>query len=842
MSTTVEALQASLASAATAAEVAALQTALTNVQSDLTDLLEQNNVFTGTLKINSASTVTAAESLGDKISIVSGDVEITHNANVDNAKLQAIVSKIKTITGKLTYNQSGTGTSPVSFDALTGVTDMDITQDGSISFAELVSAGAVELNDNSDTAVVTGVDFPKLESVTSFATGSSANTISFSKATKVDLASLVRYTQATLAINVNTDATIDLSSLTTTNATDGKQAALGLTITGPDTLTLATYETGTLSTDAEVVTLPKAVSAPTFTGTNLKELHMHNLQGALTFTAAAHPNLEILDVIGAVTSGSTASASSYNAAVTVPADTDLTTLTLAGFIRTASIDAANLESVTTSGGIQNVTIKNSTKMTTLTLGHTSKIGSYSSGSLTVTGNTKLESLTATSLDDISKLVIQTNVSLETIDFPALNSIGTDAEGTAVEAGAGALQINGNKLTATNLQLSSEEDAAVTVAGQFTSNSGLSDLETFIPLAAAKAETASVKFDVLEKITLANGDEQTAAYSGAADSANEDVVWAGASANDKSISVYSKTAGSGTALEARYQKHTSMLLDTPSVGAGFVIKLGLDNADYEEVVNGTKYTSLAGYDSTNPATYMDDVESYINAKLAAGGETVTVDIANDISPVYTITADALSGGSSSVSSLLTGATRNFTFKLGSSKLITATVLTNSTDGLVQAMVNAINTNLTTTWGAARTSGKLVVTPKKVDSGVAVDNLFYSGSAPTLGSISVWTSANSATTALASNSQTIAQVGGTVSAKKWRITATNSSLTAKEDNLEVGQDFLISTSANTMSFAAVTAAQLGDALSSTAYQLDFEYARARDASGVTAGATTSLVSWL
>ncbi len=41
----VAALQTSLASAATAAEVAALQTALTNVQSDLTDLLASNNVY-----------------------------------------------------------------------------------------------------------------------------------------------------------------------------------------------------------------------------------------------------------------------------------------------------------------------------------------------------------------------------------------------------------------------------------------------------------------------------------------------------------------------------------------------------------------------------------------------------------------------------------------------------------------------------------------------------------------------------------------------------------------------------------------------------------------------------
>ena len=336
--------------------------------------------------------------------------------------------------------------------------------------------------------------------------------------------------------------------------------------------------------------------------------------------------------------------------------------------------------------------------------------------------------------------------------------------------------------------------------------------------------------------------QTTAYTGASTSTNKNVVWAGAAASDKSIAVYSKTAGSGTSLAARSQRHTSMLIDTPAVGAGFVIKLDLDNADYTETVDGTKYTSLAGYDSTNPASYMDDVETYINAKLAAGGETVTVDIANDISPVYTIAVDALSGGSSSVSSLLTGATRNFTFKLGSSKLITATSLTNTLDGLVDALVGAINTNLTTTWGATNSSSKLVVTPKKVDSGSAVDNLFYAGSVPTLGSISVWTSANSATTAIASNSQTIAQVGSTTSAKKWRITATNSSLTAKEDNLEVGQQFLLSTAANTMSFAAVTAAQLGDALSSTDYQLDFQYARATDSSGVTAGATASLVSWL
>ena len=159
-----------LATAATAAEVAALQTALTAAQADLTELLAANNVYTGNLTINTASTLTAAEALGNKLSIINGNVTITQNAanDLNATTLQSVVDKMVTITGTMTYTQSGTGVTAVDFTNLTGVTDLKVDQEAPVSFPALVSAANVTVASNSK---VTSVSLPKLATVTSFNSG-----------------------------------------------------------------------------------------------------------------------------------------------------------------------------------------------------------------------------------------------------------------------------------------------------------------------------------------------------------------------------------------------------------------------------------------------------------------------------------------------------------------------------------------------------------------------------------------------------------------------------------------------------------------------------------------------
>ena len=74
---------------------------LTGVNEDLEELLESSNVFSGDLVINSDATLEFAEALGDKVAIVNGNVDITLQTAMDNARIQAVANKFKTITGNL---------------------------------------------------------------------------------------------------------------------------------------------------------------------------------------------------------------------------------------------------------------------------------------------------------------------------------------------------------------------------------------------------------------------------------------------------------------------------------------------------------------------------------------------------------------------------------------------------------------------------------------------------------------------------------------------------------------------------------------------------------------------
>ena len=121
---TVADLKADLAAADTSDAVAAIQSELANVQADLADLLASNNVYTpdatNGLVINSAASLEVAKSLGGKLAIINGSVNITNStaAALNAADLQAVLDVMVTITGSLTYTQSGDGAS-VDFDSLT---------------------------------------------------------------------------------------------------------------------------------------------------------------------------------------------------------------------------------------------------------------------------------------------------------------------------------------------------------------------------------------------------------------------------------------------------------------------------------------------------------------------------------------------------------------------------------------------------------------------------------------------------------------------------------------------------------------------------------------------------
>lgn len=486
-------MQTALASAASSAEVAALAESLATAQADLAELLAANNVYTGDLVINSASTLTAAEAQGGKLGIINGNVYITQSSTaIDASKLQTVVSKIVTVIGAVSYTHSGTGVTAVNFDKLTGAGSINLDQNAPVSLPELASSGVVVIKDNG--TKVTAVSAPKLATVTSLSDGSGAGTFEFDSATELNLASLVRYSAA-LTLKTKSTGTIDLSAFTTAD-TEGKQytgAGYLLTINGPKVVTLSQYETGTLTTDAATLTLPKMKVAPTLTAANLEELHMHNLMGPINLTG--FNQLETLDIIGTyLTTGDEDVVKGVRATnVTLTDAASLTDLTLAGALGTVSISgASNLTTVSTSGGMRSFSLTGATDLTSLTLGHGPNASSTKKlSNLIISGATNLASLTADSINNASILTITDNPALAKISLAALKAVGT--ESTA--AGSVSVTITNNDLTAQSVQLPSPADYTPATAGKITTDSGITELKTYLDVAIATTdEKVKVSFD------------------------------------------------------------------------------------------------------------------------------------------------------------------------------------------------------------------------------------------------------------------------------------------------------------------------------------------------------------
>ena len=161
-------LQAALANAATAAEVAALQTALDAQQADLTELLAQNNIYAptnGVLTVSSQSELDFALALGDKVSIINGGVNITHTSTMSDANVATLMGKMVSVTGTVTYTGTVTSTVAGEFTKLTGALNVNINQSGSISLPALVSTGALSLSGDD---LTTSVSLPALTHVASY--------------------------------------------------------------------------------------------------------------------------------------------------------------------------------------------------------------------------------------------------------------------------------------------------------------------------------------------------------------------------------------------------------------------------------------------------------------------------------------------------------------------------------------------------------------------------------------------------------------------------------------------------------------------------------------------------
>jgi len=509
---TVATLEAAIDGIASSEEVQAIQSDVDAAQTDLTELLNNSNVYQGDLTISTPSQLSAALAFGTKVNIVNGNVAITHETTMDADSIQLVVNRINTVVKDFSYLSQSSAIKEVTFNTVTGVASLTAKGVG-YQFANLESATNVFLHDEYKSKV-SNILFDKLTTVTTLNTRNGATdtggTIAFNKGTALHLTALKRYPGASLVLRVDEGGVIKIDALDNVDAL-GKKTALSLTIEGPSSVNYTTFTKGTIT----LKNVATATVDNNTTGFVIDEgvvSFTSNSVVALNVTAAA--DLETLDITGVKNSAATPVAP----AISFASATDLTNLTLKGAI--ASVTATgngNLTNVTISAAVTGaVNLSTNTDLTGVTLTGSSMTGftfggntdmenltvdttwsgTTLDGSLSVTGNTSLISLTCSS-DNLETLTVTGNDDLITLNFAGVAKVGATGKPT--------VSIYGNDLTASAVD--TVEDPAVsdfgsTDGGSFTSASGMDTLKTYLTAVSALTATANVHvfWDTMESFT------------------------------------------------------------------------------------------------------------------------------------------------------------------------------------------------------------------------------------------------------------------------------------------------------------------------------------------------------
>ena len=508
----ITAIEAAVADVASSEEVSDLSDQVASSQEDLDELLTSSNFFSGDLTINSVSTLAFAQTLGEKLAIINGDVTISLSPTMDATIAQEVVDNIGTVVGDFDFSATTSAVTALTFDNISGTGDLSVDQAGPYSFAGLTSAGAITLG-TSSAAKVTVVNLEALTTVTSIQTGTATHTISFAKATNIHLTALTRY-GASLTLLGDDDSTILIDNLTSTDV-NGLESSLALSITGAASVDFSNITQGSI-TAVEVATVTggadfdgnisltdvtKAV-IPNYTGTltvnDTDELEYLHVIGALPTRTVAATTYPVLDTTGQ-TALSTLIVDGTLGDVTISGNTDLETLTFTANVDALTITgASNLASAELAGKAKSIDVNTNGDLETLTITtalQTAKINAAAatSASLSVTGNTDLETLTS-SYNTLGSLTVTGNAKLAAVDFTGTDAIGTTAN----------VAINTNAFEATVVNSYSASDTTTSdLTGSVSDESGISTLKPFLLKAIAAPGTSGVvvKIDEVELTTF-----------------------------------------------------------------------------------------------------------------------------------------------------------------------------------------------------------------------------------------------------------------------------------------------------------------------------------------------------
>lgn len=406
-------MKVDLAAADTSDAVAAIQAELVKVQADLADLLASNNVYTpdatNGLVINSAASLAVAKSLGTKLSIINGSVNITNStaASLNATDLQEVLDQMVTVTGSVTYTQSGDGPS-VDFDSLTSVGDITLDAEHALSLANLSNAGIFTVESDNK---VTSLSAPKLTSVTKFNDGTSDHKLTLSRATSIDLSALSYY-DATTSLEISGNALsagwdLDMPLFQTKTSAGVTRGSFTLTIGGY--VNLVELDAMTSSVDVIAAPLAHTIVLDSFGG-SVTGNHVDVTLGAAKSDYTGGNRLEKAMITGVLTASATTANAAEGPTFDFTGAAKLTSATIAGEANSVDFNGnTSVETVVVSANSVSVDFNGATSLTTATVsgntrgdidftGATSLTEATLSGSardITFSGNTALTSLTMT---------------------------------------------------------------------------------------------------------------------------------------------------------------------------------------------------------------------------------------------------------------------------------------------------------------------------------------------------------------------------------------------------------------------------------------------------------------
>ena len=632
------------------------------------------------------------------------------------------------------------------------------------------------------------------------------------------MGALKRYPAGTLTITVDTGlVNLDALQIMNTTVTPAQEEITKLVINGATEISVDALTKGEIDankvalvdfpiwqghTDSQFAKAAKVV-LPSITGDVQVDLD--------TFA----PKATYFHMIGAEYNPPTDSslASSFPTFTAGTNNAQIETLILDGAIKSVIVNgASDLTSYTHTGMTHDVDFINNDSMTSVTFGHTSTLNTGAKGvavkygTLEVSGNAELTSVSAPSLDDISKLDINANPELTTLSFPKLNSLGTDAAGKALAAGGADVNITGNKLTASLIQLPSGTNVTPVVAGKITESAGLKALSTWIGLAAALDTAEKVTIDDVVSVILHTG--LTAAGTPFELAATQKAqTW---NAENDAIDIVS--AGSLGAITTKYvapvyQKQTYKMSGSVDTSVNDFIKLyGTSSSDLiaTTTIDDTFTSGITGFVASDVNTWAAAVGTDLQAKLDANNADYTVTVKQDFGRVGTYTIDMINGvGAVTDGTGVSNTTGNITFTFGSQ--ITTTVSGATTASLTESMVLAINSakSVSGTWKASTnsTANNIVITPLIANG---TEDTSFEGTFIDFTGLSSanYTNAVSQTSFLPA-SWTLRQRSKSVAAQ-WRLTLQNDDTSFNASNLNT---------AETASFATASGITLTELIEGT-----------------------------